>query len=203
MLELCDLYDIRDRPIRELSSGEKAATVLATAIAPQSQMLVIDDLLGNIPLPLRDRIWSHLQSRRVREPFTSLFATTCSELAERADRVAILDKGRLLAYASPGELLATVAPDRIVIEPADPSSVQRTLRGIFDVEITASGGGLRFSTMDGEASASQLLRRPLSTGSPTTVLVKPPTLWDVLEELRSGNMPDGNGQVQTEAASNS
>ncbi len=187
MLELCGLYSVRDRPARELSSGEQNALAIAAAIAPRQTVIVLDDLISKVPPPQQHKFWEYFDIQRDRHPFSLLFATTSSEDAERANRVAIIDEGRLLALDTPAELLARCAVDEIVIEPADPAAVQRTLRGVFDVEIAPSGKGIRFSTRDGEAAAAQLLRHPPGSAGAMAVYLKPPTLWDVLQTLRAGN----------------
>jgi ABC-type multidrug transport system ATPase subunit len=185
MLELFDLYPQRDRPIRELSCGERVALTLATAIAPRASLLVLDDLIQKLPEPLQHKVWDYLEACRSQQPFALLSATASSQNAERADRVAIMDSGRTLAVDRPAELLAQCGTDRITVEPVDPEAVQRTLRGVFDVEVSAGNDSIRFSAADGEAAVAQIMRHPAGTRGASVVFLKPPTLWDVLASLRS------------------
>lgn len=182
MLELCGLYAHRNRPARELSRGQQTVLAMATALVLQPAVLLLDNLMAALPSPLAGGLRAYLDARRAADGLTVIQATTDSEEAERADRVLMLDAGRPLAFASPADLLAGQPADTLVVEAADPEAVQRTLRGIFDVEIAETRDGLRFSTADGLAATAHLFRHP--AGGVRAVYLRRPTLWDVLERLK-------------------
>jgi ABC-type multidrug transport system ATPase subunit len=181
-LEIFDLYADRDRPIRELSRTQQTALTLAAALAHRPALLLLDNLLPAPPSPLAERLRAYLEARCADDGLTVLHATNRNDEAEQADRVLLLDAGCPRAFASPAELLAQHAADILMVEAADPDAVQRTLRGIFDVAITPTRDGLRFSAADGLAVAAHLFRHP--SGGVRVVTLRPPTLWDVLERLR-------------------
>lgn len=181
-LEIFDLYDDRDRPIRELSCTQQTALTLAAALVHRPALLLLDNLLPALPSPLVERLRAYLETRCADEGLTVIHATNRSDEAEQADRVLLLEAGCSRAFASPAELLAQHAADTLTVEAADPAAVRRTLRGIFDVAITPTRDGLRFSTADGLAAAAHLFRHP--SGGVRVVTLRSPTLWDVLERLR-------------------
>lgn len=181
MLDLFDLYPPRDRPLRELSQGQRMAVGLAAALAHHPTVLLLDNVTASLPARLRKRLQDYLDARRAEDGLTLIHATTRSEEAEKADRVLLLAEGRALAWGKPEALLADHAVDTLTVEAADPQAVRRTLRGIFDVEITETGDGLRFSALDGIATTAHLFRHP--AGGVRTVYVRRPNLWDVLDRL--------------------
>jgi ABC-type multidrug transport system ATPase subunit len=183
-LELVGLSEVRDRPVRELSSGQRTALTIAAALAPRPALVVMDNLTAFLPPELSGKICHYLDARRAKDGLTLVHATTVSSEAERADRVLLLDAGCPLAFDTPDQLIGNHSADTVTIEAADPDAVQRTLRGIFDVEIEAIDGGLTFRAADGMATAAHLFRHP--PGGVRTVYVQRPTLWDVIETLKAG-----------------
>ncbi|HXG23286.1 MAG TPA: ATP-binding cassette domain-containing protein, partial [Chthonomonadales bacterium] len=181
MLDLCDLYPHRDHPLRELSQGQRIALGLATALVHHPAVLLLDNVIATLAAHLRKRLQEYLDARRAADGLTLIHATTRSEEAEKADRVLLLEEGRTLAWGKPEALLADHAVDTLTVEAVDTQAVKRTLRGIFDVEITETEDGLRFSAPDGIATTAHLFRHP--TGGVRTVYVRRPNLWDVLEKL--------------------
>lgn len=181
-LELLGLAGLEDRSVRELSRGGRAATALACAIAPHPAVLLLDNVLADLPPTQADRLFRHLADRRSIDGLALLHASLSSREAERAERVILLDAGRCVADASPAELIARHASDTLTVEAEDPRAVRRTLRGLFDVEIAASEGELRFSARDAASTAAHLFRHP--EGGLRAVCVRRGDLWDVLARLR-------------------
>ena len=184
-LDSLDLFAHRDTPLKELSDGQQRSTFLAGALASGSSVLLIDGLLDSLPEPLVERAWSHLRSRVAKEDAAVIFSTVRSELAERSDRVLILDSGRMLACSPPEEILSAHGMDTVTIEAIDPSTVRGTLRGIADVEMEDVPGGVRFTVPDGSRAAVGVFRHPPQ--GVRTVYVRRPTLWDALNRLRELN----------------
>jgi ABC-type multidrug transport system ATPase subunit len=183
-IELMDISEVRDRPLRELSYGMRAAATLAAALAPRPALLLLDGSGDALPMPLMERLETHLADRQAADGLTVFQATVFSATAEQADRVWIMDGGELLVDDNPARLLAAHGRHELVIEASDPETVQRTLRGIFDVEITPTRNGLRLRAADGMETAAGLFRQP--SGGVRVVTVQPPSLWDVMESLQKG-----------------
>lgn len=186
-LDLCGLYDLRDRPARDLSTLERVLLEIACAIALRPAVLLLDDLTAALPPDRASAIHAHLDERRLRDGLALVHATACASDAELADRVLMLHAGRQIALDAPTRLLTASAADALIVEAADPAAVRRTLRGIFDVEIAETSDGLRFRAADGEMAAANLLRHP--TGGVRTVYLRRPTLWDVHRALTTHPQP--------------
>ncbi len=181
-LDSMELFALRDTAIKELSEGQQRSVALAGGLASGSSILLVDALLDAMPEPLFERAWNHLRNRVEKENAAVIFATVRSELAERADRVLILDSGRSLIFSPPAEILLAHGQDTITIEAVDPSLVRGTLRGLSEVEMEETSGGLRFTAADGARAAASLFRHP--PPGVRAIYVRPPSLWDVLDRLR-------------------
>jgi ABC-type multidrug transport system ATPase subunit len=184
-LETLGLFEDRDRPLRELGGTAPAAVSLAAAIAHRPTLLLVDSLTSLLPGPALERFWRHVDDRRAVEGITVVHATTSESEAEPADRVVMLDAGRILAIGSAAELQAASGQEALVIEAADPEAIRRTLRGQFEVAIEETMGGLRVSVPDAAPAVAHLFRHPV--GGFQSVLIVRPSLWAVHETLRSNN----------------
>ncbi len=181
VIDLLDLYGQRDRPIRELGPGERAAVTLAAALVHRPMVLLLDNPLTSLPDRTATRLWHYLEQRQAKEGASVVFTTVRSAEAERADHVALLDGGRMLACGRPGDLLQGLEADTVIVEAAEPEAVQRNLRGIYDVELIQTRDGVLFQAADGTAVAAHLLRHPVEGAR--AIYLRPPTLWDALQAL--------------------
>jgi len=181
-LDSMELFTFRDTAIRELSNGQQRSVSLAGGLASRSPVLLIDALLDALSEPLLERTWNHLRGRVEKENAAVIFATVRSEIAERADRVLIVDSGRSLTFSPPAEILKAYGQDTITIEAVDPSLVRGTLRGVSEVEMEETPSGLMFTATDGARAAASLFRHPPQ--GVRAIYVRRPSLWDALDRLR-------------------
>lgn len=105
LLDLVGLADKADRPIRGFSGGERQRLGIAQANVNEPDLLLMDEPAAALDPAGRQAVLAILA--RLRERTTVFFSTHILDDVQRvADRVAILDHGRLLAYAATPELLA-------------------------------------------------------------------------------------------------
>ena len=111
----------RPRPVATLSGGEQQRVALARALAPQPRLLMLDEPLGALDRPLRERLVVELREL-FRRLGTTVLAVTHDqgEAFALADRLAIMAGGRL-ADGPPAELWA-----RPTSRAVPPSSGSRT-----------------------------------------------------------------------------
>ena len=102
MLEIVGLKGFAHRAIDELSGGERQRVALARSLAPEPQLLLLDEPLGSLDRTLRDRLAAEIRSILKALNVTALFVThDQSEAFSVADKVAILYEGRLEQFDSP------------------------------------------------------------------------------------------------------
>ena len=106
LLELMGLSHLADRRPRELSGGQQQRVALARALAVAPEALLLDEPLSALDAPTRGELRSVLRDLQRRFQVPTLFVThDLSEAVFLADRIAVLQAGRLLQVGPPGELL--------------------------------------------------------------------------------------------------
>ncbi len=114
LLELVGLAGYAQRPVATLSGGERQRVALARALAPEPQLLLLDEPLSALDRGLRDRLAGDLRAALVTTGTTALFVThDHDEAFTVADRVAVMDAGRLLQVAAPEDLWRAPASRRV------------------------------------------------------------------------------------------
>jgi len=190
-LEVMDLLRAQDVPETALSGGQRIALEIAAALACEPDVLLLDNVTVALAPCVTARLFAFLDDRRAADGLAVVHATTASHEAERADRVLMLDRGRALACGAIEDMMRRYAPDRVTVEAADPSAVRRTLRGIYDVEITETRDGLRFAAADPVDTAANLFRHP--PDGMRAVYVARGDLWQVYAALKADRDTSGPG----------
>jgi len=110
ILEVVGLDSFGHRTIDELSGGEQQRVALARSLAPEPQLLLLDEPLGSLDRTLRDRLSGEIRSILKSLGVTALFVThDQAEAFTVADKIAILYNGKLEQFDSPENLYRTPA----------------------------------------------------------------------------------------------
>src|SRR5512132_2089306 len=106
LLELGELSDAADRPIKGYSGGMKRRLDLASALVHEPEVLFLDEPTTGLDPASRLTVWDEL--RRINERGTTIFLTTqyLEEADQLCDRLAIIDDGRIVREGTPGQLKA-------------------------------------------------------------------------------------------------
>ena len=106
-LALVDLAGYGKRRVQELSGGQQQRVALARALAPEPEVLLLDEPLSNLDAALRERTRTELRALLKRVGITAIFVTHDQEEAfALSDRIAVMEKGRLQQLGTPEELYA-------------------------------------------------------------------------------------------------
>lgn len=111
LLELVELADRRNVPVRFLSRGTKRRLEVARAVLHRPSILVLDEPTTGLDVQTRRRFWGYVGELRRRERITVVLTTHFIAEAEAADTVAILDRGRVVALGPPDDLKRRAARD--------------------------------------------------------------------------------------------
>lgn len=110
LLEVVGLPGSGRRSVATMSGGERQRVALARALAPQPQLLLLDEPLSALDRGLRERLAVDLRAALVATGTTALFVThDHDEAFTVADRVAVMAAGHLLQVAAPRELWSAPA----------------------------------------------------------------------------------------------
>ncbi|HEX6128008.1 MAG TPA: ABC transporter ATP-binding protein [Candidatus Limnocylindria bacterium] len=188
-LELVGLADAGRRVIGGYSGGMRQRLGLAQAILNRPPVLLLDEPVSALDPEGRRDVLEVI--RRLGGESTVLFSTHILNDVERVcDRVAILDRGRLVTTGPMDELLARYARPMYEIEPetADPaemSGLERAIQGVSGVSaVDVTGSTVRVAVSDDADVAAELLAAIAACGVPIVRFERQrPTLEDVFLQL--------------------
>jgi len=107
LLELVGLPGFEGRSVGTLSGGEQQRVALARALAPEPRVLLLDEPLGSLDRPLRERLLTDLERLFTAIGVTALYVThDQAEAFGLGDRVALMRDGRIAQLGTPDELWA-------------------------------------------------------------------------------------------------
>ncbi len=106
LLRLVDLEGLEKRYPHELSGGQQQRIALARALAPQPQLLLLDEPFSNLDVNLRQQLRDEMRAILARAEITTVLVTHDQEEAlSLADALAVLDQGRIVQYGTPDEVI--------------------------------------------------------------------------------------------------
>ena len=110
VLELVGLAGFGGRSVARLSGGERQRVALARALAPEPRVLLLDEPVGSLDGPLRERLLADLDALFDRLGLTVAYVThDVAEAFALGDSVAVLRDGTVVQQAAPEELWAAPA----------------------------------------------------------------------------------------------
>jgi thiamine transport system ATP-binding protein len=114
LLALVGLTGFEHREVATLSGGERQRVALARSLAPRPRLLLLDEPLSALDRALRERLAGDVRAALVTTGTTAVFVThDHDEAFAVADRIAVMDLGRLLQVAAPTELWHRPASRRV------------------------------------------------------------------------------------------
>lgn len=113
---VCDTLDIGpllNRQFRHLSGGQKRRCEIARAIMNQPAILFLDEPTNGLDPQTRRMVWKSVDRLRKEHNMTIFLTTHYMEEAARAQNIAVIDSGKIVAMGTPSELKETYTADRI------------------------------------------------------------------------------------------
>ena len=106
MLELVGLSGFEKRSVQQLSGGEQQRVALARSLAPTPRLLLLDEPLGALDRSLRENLMLELQTI-LKDQTVILVTHDQGEAFQIADKVYVMNHGKIMQYGTPLELLET------------------------------------------------------------------------------------------------
>ena len=165
MLERLGVADrARDR-VETLSGGLRRRVELAKGLLHRPRVLLLDEPSTGLDPAARSDLWHYLSGLARNAGVTIALTTHLLDEAEKADRLAILHAGKIVACDTPAALRATVGGDSITLTSPAPRELADAIRHKFALPAEVIGGDVRLQTADagplgGDARGS--IRRPNS-----------------------------------------
>ena len=182
-IELADLGDAIDEWVETYSGGMKRRLDLAASLIHDPEILFLDEPTTGLDPVSRVRVWDEV--RRLNQKFgVTVFLTTqyLEEADALADRVGIIDQGRIVQEGTPSDLKRSVGADVIVVNLTD--NLEQAVAAAEALpaveEVTIGPQGLTISTADGAGLVAEVAVAFSRQGiSPQSLTVRTPSLDDV------------------------
>ena len=125
---LIQLDDFLDRRYGALSGGQRRRVDIARALLHEPAILFLDEPTAGLDPASRAVVWSTIHELGERSGLTVFLTTHYMEETEEADRVCIIDAGRIIAEGSPAELRARHSRSILTVTTRDRSGLLRLAR---------------------------------------------------------------------------
>ena len=181
VLKIMELWDKRHQNVRTYSGGMKRRLELARGLLHYPKVLFLDEPTLGLDPQTRNRIWEYIVEMQRREGTTVFLTTHYMEEAEKADRIAIIDHGKLVAIDTPHNLKNMVSQDIISVITDDNDKAAEEIRLSYQIEARHDGKELIFEVSQGEKFLPRFIRE-FGTRI-TSVSLRHPSLEDVFLKL--------------------
>jgi ABC-2 type transport system ATP-binding protein len=182
LLARVGLTEAADRKVNGYSGGMKRRLDLALALLHRPRLLFLDEPTTGLDPQSRAALWDEVR-RLAREGVTVFLTTQYLEEADvLADRVGIIDHGRIVAEGTPSALKAQIGRQTVEAVPQDQADRERLAEVLhrFGEQTAASAGGVAAQLTEGVGDLAEIVRVLDSEGIKVADLrVHSPTLDDV------------------------
>ncbi|RSS81859.1 ABC transporter ATP-binding protein [Streptomyces sp. WAC06614] len=179
VLDLMGLTDRRRSKVKALSGGMRRRVEIARGLLHTPQVLFLDEPTVGLDPQSRRHLWECIRRLREAEGLTVFLTTHYLDEAEVCDRIAIMDRGSVVAVGTPAELKADAGSDVLRFTTSDVHGAVRALHERFGLCARVdAGGGVIVQVPDGATFLPRLAR---DLGVPVLSMeLSRPSLDDVL-----------------------
>jgi ABC-2 type transport system ATP-binding protein len=204
LLARVGLTEAADRKIKGYSGGMKRRLDLALSLVHRPRILFLDEPTTGLDIQSRTALWAEV-GRLAKDEGVTVFLTTqyLEEADVLADRVGIIDHGRIVAEGTPEQLKAEIACSTVEVVPADAGqrgAVASVLERFGDQTTGFGPGSVAVQLAEADGNLAEIVRALDSAGVTLSHLqVHEPTLDDVFL-AKTGRHLEGAGDDEEGAA---
>jgi ABC-2 type transport system ATP-binding protein len=195
------LTEAADRKVGGYSGGMRRRLDLALALVHEPRLLFLDEPTTGLDVQSRTALWDEVQRLSSSNGVTVFLTTQYLEEADAlADRVGIIDAGKIVAEGTPDALKAEIGRPTVEAAPANEADRER-MRAVlarFGAEAPAGPGGVAVRLDEGTGKLADVVRALDSEGIEVANLeIHAPTLDDVFL-VKTGRRLEGAGDDEAE-----
>jgi ABC-2 type transport system ATP-binding protein len=177
MLGRVALSDRAGERAETFSGGMQRRLELAKGLLHHPSVLLLDEPTTGLDPGARRDLWQYLKILRDQEGVSILVTTHLMEEAERCDRLAIFNEGKVVALGTPTELKREIGGDVILLEARDAESLAVQIETRFRTPAQVLGTKVRIERENGHRFATDLVEA--FPGEIEAISISKPTLEDV------------------------
>jgi len=191
VLRMVELWDRRSEEVRNYSGGMRRRLEIARGLLHHPKVLFLDEPTLGLDPQTRNHIWNYILELRKQENITIFLTTHYMDEAEVADRIAIIDYGKIVALDSPQALKRSVGGDVITLRTQNDDQAIEEIRHHHHIEARRDSDGLSFEVANGEEFIPGLVGA-LETEI-RSISMHRPTLEDVFLKLTGREIREEGG----------
>ena len=202
-----DLADAADRQVRTYSGGMQRRLDVAMGLIHQPAVLFLDEPTAGLDPESRSAMWEEISRQSAAEGLTILLTTHYLEEADRlASRLAIIDRGQIVAAGTPDELKGELHGDAVHLELASHTAREHVLAALAPVtavrEVRVEGNRVSARADEGATAIPGVLAALEGAGVPVrAATVARPSLDDVYLRYAGRRFADADQPHATPALS--
>jgi ABC-2 type transport system ATP-binding protein len=185
IIQSVGLTEKRDVWVSKLSGGQKQRLAIACALVSEPELVFLDEPTTGLDPAARRALWDIIRGLRGRGRTVMLTTHYMEEAEKLCDRIAIVNRGKVIALGTPRELIARLGSDEIIeleTEPGLQAGQLATVRGV--VACHTDGAGLRLAVKEIHVALPSVLDAVKAAGArPSRLTTRHATLDDVFVEL--------------------
>src|SRR5215469_5996031 len=185
----------KDR-VETFSGGMQRRIELAKGLLHRPQVLLLDEPTTGVDPGARRDLWQYLRALGEQENVTVIVTTHLMEEAERCDRLAILNEGKIVAFGTPDELTREIGGDVILLEAREPRLLAEQIRERFHVDRSVLDARVRIEIENGHRFVPDVVEA--FPGEIQSLSVSKPTLEDVFIHRTGHRFWNEEGQAAEE-----
>jgi len=191
VLRLVGLWDVRNKTVREYSGGMRRRLEIARGFLHFPKVLFLDEPSLGLDPQTRYAIWDYLLNARKREGITMFLTTHYMDEATVADRIAIIDYGKIVALDTPEALKRMVGGDIITLKTGNVDVAIAEIHDRFGIDAQRDSEGVFFEVPNGEQFIPLLVNNFKTEIH--SLSLRRPTLDDVFLKLTGHEIRDEAG----------
>lgn len=197
VLDMVDLTEYKDRIVKTYSGGMRRRLEIARGLLHEPRLLILDEPTVGLDPQTRSYIWQYVNQLRLRHQTTIFMTTHYMEEAENCDRIAIIDRGVIVALDTPERLKKRIGGDQVELITGNNAQLIHILESRYNIKATEHEGKIIFETSDADHFVPRLMAELAVEPKPALIEmlhIRRPTLEDVFLKQTGRTIREEEGE---------
>lgn len=198
VLELVELKDRRNDIVRTFSGGMKRRLEIARGLIHYPAVLFLDEPTIGLDPQTRAHLWEYILKLKKEKEMTIFMTTHYMNEAEFCDRIAVIDRGKIVALDTPDNLKKKIGGDIIRMKSAEKGRLKKEIKEKYDLSAKEGEGGFMQIKVDNAETFMPRLFNELESKI-DSIEMRRPTLDDVFLSLTGRMIREEHGSEKDAA----